>query len=153
MSKKKKEEIKKEYPLCFASSGSGSEVTFVESWTSNKNANQRCTETLGYVPLEKQVKRLIEAGENLVVTRLKEGTFSNDEGDEEFHDNPLDDISRLSYDELVNLQKQTSENFYIKKAAISKLIKDKKSEKEFSTFEEGKEGIKPQAIKPTLSDE
>lgn len=97
-----------------------------EKWTNDKDINEVMVDTLGYIPLDKQVQRLIEAGENLIVTRLKEGTYSNDFDDNEFHESPLDDLALLSYDELVNLQKETKSNFYTKKAVLSKLIKDKK---------------------------
>lgn len=131
----------------------GCEVPYCETWTDNVDLNVQVTETLGYVPLAKQVERLIEAGESLIVTRLREGTYSNEEGDEEFHDNVIDDLSLKSYDELVKLQRETANNFYIKKAALSHMIKQKKLEKDSSTIEEGKEVTKPEAKKTSLTDE
>lgn len=125
----------KDYPICFANSKSGSEVSYMENWTDSEEKNVQVTETLGYVSLDKQVERLIEAGESLIVTRLKEGTYSNEEGDEEFHDSPVDDLSTLSYNELVKLQNDTADNFYIKKAALSHLIKQKQKEEDLSRLQ------------------
>lgn len=103
----------------------GSPVCKAETWTEEEELNPKMTETLGYVPIEKIVERAIQAGENIVLTRLREGTYSNSEDDEEFHDNPLDDLSSMGIDELQNLQRQTAENFYIKKAALASLIREK----------------------------
>lgn len=130
----------------------GSEVPYCEIWTDNPELNEQVTETLGYVSLDKQVERLIEAGESLIVTRLREGTYSNEEGDEEFHNCVVDDLSMKSYDELVKLQRETADNFYIKKAALSHMIKQKKLEQDSSNIEEGKEVTKPEATKTSLTD-
>lgn len=129
MAKNDKIEVK-DYPI--VKEKFGCEVPYCETWTDNEELNVQVTETLGYVPLDKQVERLIEAGESLIVTRLREGTYSNDEGDEEFHDNYVDDLSMKSYDELVKLQRETADNFYIKKAALSHMIKAKKANEELS---------------------
>lgn len=100
--------------ICF-----GKFVDSLERWTENKDVNVRVTEELGYVPLSKQVERLMQAGEDLIYTKLAEGTFSNDEGDEEFHDSFLDDISSKSYDELQKMYLDTKESFYQKRAVIA----------------------------------
>lgn len=117
--------------ICF-----GKIVDSLERWTENKDVNVRVTEELGYVPLSKQVERLMQAGEDLIYTKLAEGTFSNDEGDEEFHDSFFDDISSKSYDELQKMYLDTKENFYQKRAVIAaaarrslKAEEEKQSEK------------------------
>lgn len=131
----------KDYPI--VREITGCEVPYCETWTDNEEINVQVTETLGYVPLSKQVERLIEAGESLIVTRLREGTYSNEEDDEEFHDNYVDDLSMRSYDELVQLQRETSDNFYIKKAALSHMIKVKKVEQELSMNDPQKASERP----------
>lgn len=107
----------------------GFPVNAFELWTQSDDLNPKMVETLGYIPIEKLIERSINAGEDLVLARLKEGMYSNEEGDEEFHDSPLDDISLLSYDELQNLQRETADNFYIKKALISSMIRQKNEQK------------------------
>ena len=122
----------------------GTPVCRSETWTEDNELNKKMTETLGYVPIEKMVERAMQAGENIVLTRLREGTYSNEEGDEEFHDNPLDDFSSMGIDDLRNLQRLTAENFYIKKAAIASLIREKtlkeQSAEKLSTGAEGAPG-------------
>lgn len=106
----------------------GRKVSIAEEWTTNEEVNVEKTDTLGYIPLAKQVERLIQAGEDLVYTKLREGTYSNDENDTEFHDNLLDDFALRSLDELENMYNETQDNFYTKKALLSKVIRDKSKE-------------------------
>lgn len=114
-------EVKKEIVIRF-----GAPVRPVEKWTRSEELNEIRVETLGYIPVNKLVERAIQAGEDLVLTRLKDGTYSNEEGDDEFHDSPLDDIGTRSLDELYELQRSTAENFYTKKAILNAQIRQKK---------------------------
>lgn len=128
----------------------GAPMKAVEMWTESDDLNPKMVETLGYVPIEKLIERSIQAGEDLVFSRLKEGMYSNEEGDNEFHDSPFDDISLLSLDELQNLQRETADNFYTKKALLASMIRQKneqkKEEQELSTTPvEAKADNKPQA--------
>lgn len=128
----------------------GSSIKAVEMWTEADDLNPKMVETIGYVPIEKLIERSIQAGEDLVFARLKEGMYSNEEGDNEFHDSPFDDISLLSLDELQNLQRETADNFYTKKALLASVIRQKneqkKQEQELSTPQVEAEAInKPQA--------
>lgn len=118
--------IKKKFDDCIVY---GEPVSPSEGWTADESVNKVMVDTLGYIPLEKQVQRLIEAGENLLVNRLSDGYYSNSDT-EEFVISPLDDIGTKTLDELYELQKSTAENFHIRKAVINKFVKDKLAEEE-----------------------
>lgn len=106
----------------------GKRPSSVEKWTLDKELNNRVTDELGYIPVSKQIERFMQAGEDLLYTKLADGTFSNEEGDEDFHDSFLDDISSKSYDELQNMFLATKENFFSKRAIIASAMRRAKSE-------------------------
>lgn len=64
-----------------------------EVWTLNKDKNKSLTSTVGYVPLEKRIKALILAGENLEA--MREEFYLKDEEEE------VTDISE--YDSKIEL--------------------------------------------------
>lgn len=106
----------------------GKRPSSVENWTLDKELNNRVTDELGYIPVSKQIERFMQAGEDLLYTKLADGTFSNAEDDEEFHDSFLDDISSKSYDELQNMFLKTKENFFSKRAIIASAMRRAQTE-------------------------
>lgn len=92
-----------------------------EAWTMDEERNKSVTSTVGYVPLEKRINALLQAGENLELMRNE--FYGVEDDDDDYDDEMVSD-----YDSKIELTRSIKE----RSERLSKKFKNERKEEEKS---------------------